>query len=51
MQDTGFDFSPPGPEQDHAVREVEAVIQQYSTLHALWARAPVRSSLYLDNAD
>ena len=50
-QDTGFDFSPPGPEQDHAFRAVEREIQQYPTLQALWASTPVRSSLNLDNAD
>jgi hypothetical protein len=51
VQDTGFAFSPPGPEQEHALREVEGVIQQYPTLQALWASTPVRSRLYLDNAD
>lgn len=51
VQDIGFDFSPPGPEQDHAFREVEWVIQQYPSLHALWASTPLRSSLNLDNAD
>jgi hypothetical protein len=27
VQDTGFDFSPAGPEQDHAIREAEWEIQ------------------------
>lgn len=51
VQDSGFDFSSPGPEQDRAFREVEWEIQQYPTLQALWASTPVRSSLTLDNAD
>jgi hypothetical protein len=51
MQDTGFDFSPPGPEQDHALREVERMIQQHPALQAMWASTPVRSSLDLENAD
>ena len=49
--DTGFDFSPPGPEQDHAFREVEWEIQQYPTLQALWASIPAHSSLNIDCID
>jgi len=49
-QDTGFDFSKPGPEQDAAFREVEWEIKQYPPLQALWASSPVRSSLNLDQA-
>lgn len=51
IADTGFDFSPPGPEQDRAFREVEREIQQYPTLRALWASTPVCSTLDLDDAD
>jgi hypothetical protein len=51
VQDTGFDFSPPGPAQDRAVREVEWEIQQYPTLQALWGSTPVHSSVNLDQAD
>ena len=51
VHDTGFDFSPPGPEQDRAFREVEREIQQYPPLRALWASTPVRSSLSLYQAD
>jgi hypothetical protein len=51
VADTGFYFSPPGPEQDRAFREVEWEIQQYPTLQALWASTPVRSGLDLDHAD
>ena len=51
VTNTGFDFTPPGPGQDHAFREVKWEIQQYPTLQALWASTPVRSSLDLDRAD
>lgn len=47
---TGFDFSPPGPEQDRAFREVGWEIRQYPTLQALWVSTPVHSSLSLENA-
>jgi hypothetical protein len=50
-QDTGLNFSPPGPEQDRAVREVDQMARQFPALRALWAATPVRSSLSLDNAD
>lgn len=50
VQDTGFDFSPPGPEQDQAIREAEWEVQQYPTLRALWASAPLRSNIDLDAA-
>lgn len=49
--DTGFDFSPPGPERDHAIRAVELEIQQHATLRAMWASIPARSKLDLDEAD
>jgi hypothetical protein len=49
--DTGFDFSPPGPEQDHAGRKVRRVVRQNPAVQALWASTPVRSSLTLGNAD
>jgi hypothetical protein len=51
VRDTGFDFSPPGPERAHALREVERVIQQHPVLQVLWASTPVRSRLDLENAD
>jgi hypothetical protein len=51
VQSTGFDFSPQGPEQDHAIREAEWEIQHYPTLQALWASAPLRSAIDLDRAD
>lgn len=51
VHDTGFHFSPPGPEQDRAFREVEREIQQYPPLQALWDSAPVRTNLNLDHAD
>lgn len=51
MRIPGFDFSPPGPEQDHALREIERKVQQYPTLQALWASTPVRSRLDLEPTD
>ncbi len=51
VHDSGFYLSPPGPEQDHAFREVEWEIQQYPTLQALWTSTPTRSNLNLYNAD
>ena len=51
VQDSGFDFSPPGPAQDHAFSEVEWEVQQYPTLQALWTSTPVQSSLDIDYAD
>ena len=51
VQDSGFDFSRPGPDRDRAFREVEWEIQQYPTLQALWASTPVGSSLEIYNAD
>jgi hypothetical protein len=51
VQDTGFDFSPPGPERDHALSEAEREIRLYPTLQALWASVPLRSSVTLDRAD
>lgn len=49
--DTGFDFSPPGPEQDRAFSDVERESQQYPALRALWASTPVVSSITVDQAD
>ncbi|MET7708375.1 hypothetical protein [Micromonospora sp. NPDC005413] len=40
IQNTGFDFSPPGPERDHAIGEAEWKLQHYPTLQALWASTP-----------
>ena len=51
MRDTGFDFSPPGPEQEHAFRKVESAVQQHPALQALWASTPVRSNLTFNEAD
>ena len=51
VQDSGFDFSPPGPDQEHAFREVEWEIDHYPTLRALWSAAPLSSSISLDRAD
>jgi hypothetical protein len=51
VQDTGFDFSPPGPERDRAVREAEWEIRQHPTLQVLWASTPQRSTVTLDTAD
>ncbi|MBU2665853.1 hypothetical protein KOI35_20285 [Actinoplanes bogorensis] len=49
--DTGFDFSPPGPERDHALRAVEKRLAQHPALRAAWASSPARSSLTLFAAD
>jgi hypothetical protein len=51
VQDTGFDFSPPGPERDRAISEAEWEIRHYPTLQALWASTPQRSTVTLDQAD
>jgi hypothetical protein len=51
VQDTGFDFSPLGPERDHAISEAEWEIQHYETLQALWTSTPLRSTVALDQAD
>jgi hypothetical protein len=51
VQSTGFDFSPPGPERDHAIREAEWEIRLYPTLQALWVAVPLRSMVMLDRAD
>jgi hypothetical protein len=50
QQDTGHDFSPPGPERDHAIAEAEWAIRNYPTLQALWASTPLRSAITLDRA-
>jgi len=50
VQSTGYDFSPPGPERDHAISEAEWEIRHYPTLQALWASAPLRSTVTLDQA-
>ncbi|WP_433652065.1 hypothetical protein ACQP2C_06215 [Micromonospora zamorensis] len=51
VQDTGFDFSPPGPERDHATGEAESQAQHHPILQALWASIPVHSAVMLDRAD
>src|SRR5690242_4914130 len=51
VQDTGFDFSPLGPDRDHAISEAEREIQHYETLQALWTSTPLRSTVALDQAD
>jgi hypothetical protein len=51
VADSGFDFSPPGPEQDRALSDVEWEIQQYPALRALWASTPAVSSITVDQAD
>lgn len=50
VQDTGFDFSAPGPERDHAIGAAEREIQSYPTLQALWTSTPLRSAIALDRA-
>lgn len=49
--DTGFDFSAPGPERDHAIREVEQKLAKFPPLQALWASRPARSRLTFFCAD
>jgi hypothetical protein len=51
VQDTGFDFSPPGPERDQAIAEAEWELRHYPTLQALWSSTPLRSIVTLDQAD
>jgi hypothetical protein len=51
VQDTGFDFSPPGPDRDHAIDEAEWEVNLYPTLQALWASVPLRSTVTLDRAN
>ncbi|MEV1319968.1 hypothetical protein AB0J14_28255 [Micromonospora arborensis] len=51
VQDTGLDFSPPGPGRDHAIGEAESEVQRYPTLQALWASTPAHSAVTLDRAD
>ncbi|MFF0102971.1 hypothetical protein ACFYO8_26955 [Micromonospora sp. NPDC005257] len=51
VQDTGFDFSRPGPERDRAIGEAEWELRHYPTLRALWSSTPVRSTVTLDRAD
>ncbi|GAA1645255.1 hypothetical protein [Actinoplanes couchii] len=50
VQDTGFDFSPPGAERDHAIREAEWEMNHYPTLRALWKSVPSSSAVTLDQA-
>jgi hypothetical protein len=50
VADSGFDFRPPGPEQDQAFRDVEWEIRQYPALRALWASTPAASSITVDQA-
>jgi hypothetical protein len=51
VADTGFDFRPPGPEQDEAFRDVEWEIHQYPALRALWASTPAVSGITVYQAD
>ncbi|MCG5443034.1 hypothetical protein NIE79_000824 [Micromonospora sp. NIE79] len=51
VQDTGIDFSPPGPERDRAIGEAEWEMQRYPTLRALWANTPAHSAVTLNRAD
>jgi hypothetical protein len=51
VHNTGFDFSPIGPERDHAITEAEWELRQYPTLQALWTSTPLRSAVTLDRAD
>jgi hypothetical protein len=51
VRNTGFNFSPPGPEQDRVFGRIGRQIQQYPALQALWASTPMHSSLNLYNAD
>ncbi|MGC4759119.1 hypothetical protein [Micromonospora trifolii] len=51
VQDTGFNFSPPGPARDHAIGKAEWEVQRHPTLQALWASTPVHSAVTLDRAD
>lgn len=51
VRDTGFDFSPPGPERDQAIADAEWELRQYPALRALWASTPSRSTISLDRAD
>ena len=51
VQNTGFDFSAPGPERESAIREAEEELRRYPTLRALWAATPSRSAVALDRAD
>ncbi|MEU8419397.1 hypothetical protein AB0C15_00785 [Micromonospora sp. NPDC048835] len=51
VQDTGFDFSPPGPERDRAIGEAEWEMQRHPTLRALWANTPAHSAVTLNRAD
>ena len=51
VQDTGFDFSPPGPARDHAISEAEWELQHYPALQALWTSTPLRSAVTLLRAD
>jgi hypothetical protein len=49
-QDTGFDFTPPGPERDHAIGEAESEIRRYPPLQVPWTSVPLRSTVTLDQA-
>lgn len=51
VQDTGFNFSPPGPARNHAIGRAEWTVQHHPTLQALWASTPVHSAVTLDRAD
>jgi hypothetical protein len=49
--DTGFDFSPPGPQREAALRDAEQEIQRFPTLRALWASRVLRSQIQFDCTD
>ncbi|MFG1653231.1 hypothetical protein ACGFIE_25210 [Micromonospora sp. NPDC049275] len=51
VQDTGLEFSPPGPERNHATGEAESQVQHHRTLQALWVSTPVHSAVALDRVD
>jgi hypothetical protein len=50
-QDTGFDFSPPGPERDRVIAEAVGELRHHATVRALWSGTPLRSVVTLERAD
>lgn len=51
VQNSGFDFSPPGPGRDRAIGAVRRELRRHPTLRALWAATPLRSGVTLERAD
>ncbi|GIF68446.1 hypothetical protein Ais01nite_64810 [Asanoa ishikariensis] len=49
-QDTGFDFSAQGQEQDAALSEAERELHHDPALQALWKSTPTRSAITLERA-